>query len=187
MSGFINYCRQRTKLDENAIADLSAKLSTKIFKKRSLLLQENSICRSLFFIDEGLTKTSSTKDGKEFIMRFFHEGEMFTVLDSYISEKPSNFIITALEDTTITCITKGDMESLCETHHSIEHFFRKLLSYASLNMMRRINEMLENDATERYNNFVSDNSHIMQRISLGDLASYLGVTQVSLSRIRAKK
>ena len=187
MPGFIDFCNQRTKLDENAIRDLSAKLHTKSFEKRSLLVREESVCRNLFFIEDGLTKTSSTKDGKEFIMRFFHEGEMFTVLDSYLSDKPSNFLVTALEPTTVTLINRQDMEALCNMHHCIEHFFRKLLSYATLNMMKRINEMLEDDATQRYDNFVRENSHLMQRISLGDLASYLGITQVSLSRIRAKR
>src|SRR5688572_28893456 len=109
MPNFIDYCKQRTKLDEDAISDLSAKLYTRSFEKKSQLLQEEKICRNLFFIDEGLTKTSFTRDGKEFIMRFFHDGEMFTVLDSYLSGKPSNFIITALEPTTVTCVLKQDL------------------------------------------------------------------------------
>ncbi len=186
MPGFIDYCTRRVKLDEEVVRDILAKLHTKSFEKRTLLVQEEHICRHLFFIDEGLTKISSTKDGKEFIMRFFHEGEMFTVLDSYLSDKPSNFIVTALEHTTVTYITRQDMEALCNTHHPIEHFFRRLLSHAALNMMKRINEMLEDDATQRYDNFVREHAHLMQRISLGDLASYLGITQVSLSRIRAR-
>jgi len=53
--------------------------------------------------------------------------------------------------------------------------------------MKRISEMLEENATERYNHFVKENNQFLQRISLGDLANYLGITQVSLSRIRVKK
>ena len=69
----------------------------------------------------------------------------------------------------------------------METFFRKLASLAATKMTRRISEMLEENATERYNLFVKENNQILQRISLGDLASYLGITQQSLSRIRAKK
>ena len=54
-------------------------------------------------------------------------------------------------------------------------------------MMKRISEMLEENGTEHYIKFVEENNQLLQRISLGDLASYLGITQVSLSRIRAKK
>ncbi len=56
-----------------------------------------------------------------------------------------------------------------------------------MNMMKRISEMLEENASNRYNNFIQVNGDILQRISLGDLANYLGITQVSLSRIRTPK
>jgi CRP-like cAMP-binding protein len=69
----------------------------------------------------------------------------------------------------------------------METFYRKLVSVATTRMMRRISEMLEDNARERYNQFVAENSQILQRISLGDLAKYLGITQQSLSRIRAAR
>lgn len=112
---------------------------------------------------------------------------MFTVLDSYVTQTPSSFIIMALEPTTVTYIQHDEMEGLCKRHHSIETFFRKLVSIAAFNMMKRISEMLEENASERYAHFVKENNALLQRISLGDLANYLGITQVSLSRIRAKK
>ena len=84
-------------------------------------------------------------------------------------------------------LSKKEMEKLCLKHHSIETFFRKLVSMAVVNMMKRISEMLEENASTRYAHFIKDNGHLLQRISLGDLASYLGITQVSLSRIRSQK
>jgi hypothetical protein len=58
---------------------------------------------------------------------------------------------------------------------------------AIFQMMNRVKEMLEEDGLKRYDNFLKTNNYLMQRISLGDLANYLGITQVSLSRIRAKR
>jgi CRP-like cAMP-binding protein len=84
-------------------------------------------------------------------------------------------------------ILKTDIEVLCRKHHCIETLFRKLFSFASIGMMKRISEMLEDNATERYGIFLSENGGLLQRISLGDLSSYLGITQVSLSRIRSGK
>ena len=78
-------------------------------------------------------------------------------------------------------------EQLCEKHHSLENFYRKLMTIANMNMMERIKEMLEEDAKNRYSNFVKIHPNLLQRISLGDLSKYLGITQVSLSRIRAGK
>ena len=76
-------------------------------------------------------------------MRFFCEKEMFTVLDSFITQQPSAYYIKALEATEVTYIEQKELEELCRKHHCIETFFRKLLSIAVVNMMKRISEMLE--------------------------------------------
>ena len=187
MANFIQFVNELSKPDKQATDELINKLHTKTYQKGAYLLEDGEKCRKIFFIDQGLTKTYFNGKDKEFIMKFFPENSMFTVLDSYIQETASNYMILALETTTITFIYKSDLEELCTKHHSIETFFRELVSYASINMMKRISEMLEENATERYNHFVKENNQLLQRISLGDLANYLGITQVSLSRIRAKK
>jgi CRP-like cAMP-binding protein len=91
----------------------------------------------------GLSKTYFNTGDKEFIMRFFCEKEMFTVLDSFITQQPSAYYIKALEATEVTYIEQKELEELCRKHHCIETFFRKLLSIAVVNMMKRISEMLE--------------------------------------------
>lgn len=187
MTNFINFCNQLSTLGKEATGDLVNHLKSKTFQKGDYILRCGDVCRNLFFIDIGLVKLGFTKDDKEFIMRFFHENAMFTLLDSYLTQSPSTYEIICLETTTLTSIRNEEMELLCKKHHSIETFFRKLVSMAALNMMKRVSEMLEENATQRYNNFVNENNHLLQRISLGDLANYLGITQVSLSRIRAKK
>jgi CRP-like cAMP-binding protein len=96
-------------------------------------------------------------------------------------------MLLALEPTTVTIISYEATEELCKKHHCMETFFRKLVSIATTKMTRRISEMLEENATKRYNQFVKEHQSIVQRISLGDVASYLGITQQSLSRIRAKR
>ncbi len=187
MSDFINYCNHLSPLKKETADDLVNKLKTKVFKKGDYLLRSGDVCRHLFFINEGLVKLCFSKDDKEFIMRFFPENSLFTLLDSYLTRTPSNYEIICLELTTITLTKYEEIEIMCEKHHSFETFFRKLVSLSALNMMKRISEMLEENASQRYKNFVKEDYLLMQRISLGDLANYLGITQVSLSRIRAKK
>lgn len=187
MANFIQFVNELSKPDKQATDELINKLHTKTIQKGDYLLKDGEKCRKIFFIDQGLAKTYFNGKDKEFIMKFFPENSMFTVLDSYIQQTVSNYTILALETTTITFIYKSDLEELCIKYHSIETFFRKLISHASLNMMKRISEMLEENATERYDHFVKENNQLLQRISLGDLANYLGITQVSLSRIRAKR
>ncbi len=185
MRDFVSTFNHLANLSKEAADELYNCLSVKSYDKGELLLRNGETCKKLYFIDEGLTKTFFTKGDKEFIMRFFPENTLFTVVNSFELQVPSYYEIMALEKTSVTYILKADLETLCNRHHCIETAFRKLLSIATINMMKRISEMLEESATERYNHFLKDNGHLLQRISLGDLANYLGITQVSLSRIRA--
>ena len=187
MTDFISAFNQLSNLSETAAEGLQQYLTEKSFDKGEFLLRSGETCKKLYFINEGLTKTFFTKDDKEFIMRFFPEKTLFTVVNSFEMQVPSTYEIMALEKTSVTFLFKTDLEALCREHHCIETAFRKLLSIATINMMKRISEMLEENARERYEHFLKDNGLLLQRISLGDLANYLGITQVSLSRIRANK
>jgi CRP-like cAMP-binding protein len=187
MADFISFCNQFSPLEEEAAAELFKHIKTKTVKKGQYLLKTGQVCRHLFFVNEGVLKLFFIKDGKEFINVFGVENRLFSAFESYLTQTPSNFMLLALEQTTVTMISYEEMERLCKKYHCMETFFRKLVSIAATKMTRRISEMLEENATRRYQLFVKENKEILQRISLGDLASYLGITQQSLSRIRAKK
>jgi CRP-like cAMP-binding protein len=174
-------------LDDEAMRALLQNVTVKKYRKGQYLLRKNQTCKHLFFINQGLVKCFFFEGDKEFVMRFFAENVMFSVFESYITQGPSKFMLIALEETTVTLVPYEGMEGLCKKHHSIETFFRKLLSIATVKMTRRISEMLEGSATRRYKKFVAEHGALMQRISMGDIARYLGITQQSLSRIRAEK
>lgn len=182
---FIDFCQKISPLPEATQAQLEAMLHHSMLPKGSSILPQGGYCNDLFFLDKGLVKLGFYNDGKEFIMRFFEENILFTELESLLNRQASKYEITALEDCSLTRIPYYQFEQLCAQHHKLETFFRKFLSIAHLNMMQRISEILEEDARARYLNFLENAPNLMQRISLGDLANYLGITQVSLSRIRA--
>jgi CRP-like cAMP-binding protein len=187
MNEIIHYTNRVSPLDDPAREDFLAAFESKVYKKGDYLVRDGQVSKHYYFIQEGLVKSFSCKDGKEFIMTFFKENMLFTEISSFLTQRPSRYKVVALENTIVSGISKNDIELLCGKHHCIETLFRKLFSFASIGMMKRISEMLEDNATERYNLFLSDNDGLLQRISLGDLSSYLGITQVSLSRIRAGK
>jgi len=184
---FSSFASSLSFLESETKAVLQTKLYHKKYRKGELILETNTVCKRIYFVDSGLVKTFFYTDTREFIMRFFPEGSMFTVLDSFVLQKPSSYSVLALEDTTITCLNHDDLEMLCQQYHAIETFYRKLISLAAVNMMDRISGTLEEKAQTAYLKFLTDYGPLMQRISLADLASYLGITQVSLSRIRAMK
>jgi CRP-like cAMP-binding protein len=187
MSRFLDSCQQLSHIDTKAIADISEKLQNKDLQKGNFLLKEGQICENLYFIDSGLVKMYSMHNDKEFIMRFFPEDSFFTQLKSFNFKKTSDYSLIALEITSVTYLTYQDLQILCSKYHCVESFYRNLLSLATSKLMDRISEMLEENPAQRYNSFVTDNSDILQRISLGDLARYIGISQVSLSRIRSRK
>lgn len=170
--------------------DLSNFLShftEKPFRKGDFLIREGQLCQYIYFIKKGMVKVSSFNDEREFIMRFFPEGMFVTAMDSFTNQTPSHFQIKALEDGIALMLHRDKMEGLCKNNHEFETIIRKWLQWAASQMVSRLGVMLENDAAMRYKIFVESNETLMQRISLGDLANYLGITQASLSKIRAKK
>jgi len=174
--------------------EISAKLAIiqsseeKTYRAGEHILKSGHICRHFYFIKGGLAKLCFQKEEKEFIMNFFSESLMFfTELTSYLTDKPSRFSIVAIEDTELIKIEKNKILKLCNQFHSIEKLFSKVYSLGTINMSNRISELLEENATIRYENFMEKRRDVVHRLSLGEISNYLGITQVSLSRIRAKK
>ncbi|MEO6685689.1 MAG: Crp/Fnr family transcriptional regulator [Dyadobacter sp.] len=187
MKDFINQFQEFSLLDDAAKLDLISVARLQNFKKGESILPDGNICRHLYFLNTGLVKVFSFKGGKEFIMRFFSELQIFSVFDSFLTKTPSKFTIVALEDSVVILISYTEIETLSRKHPKIEFFFRKLISDTTVRKTKRIHEMLGEDSTWRYQNFMEENKHIIHRISLGDVAKYLGITQQSLSRIRSQK
>jgi len=187
VKGFIDFVTSLSPLEQDAEKVLASVLRQKSFAKGDYLLEAGNVCSRIYFIDRGLAKTFFHTGTREFIMRFFAEGNMFTVLDTFVTRQPSAHSIEALEPTEVTYLNHADLENLCSKYHSIETFFRKLVSVAAVNMMDRIGGTLEEKAQVAYHKFLHEHGKLLQRISLADLASYLGITQVSLSRIRGMK
>ena len=187
MNNLIRYINGISQLDQESSHDLLKDFKTKTFNKNDFLLKSDEVCKYFYFVEQGLAKSFSYNKNQEFIMAFFQENMMFTELSSYLAQKPSKYILIALENTTIKYIHRDAIERHCKRHHSIETLVSKLFAITSVCFMNRISEMLEENAKERYNNFINNYPDLLKRISLGDLANYIGITQVSLSRIRATR
>lgn len=187
MNEFIDFCEKVSPIDENTRSELQSILEIKSVKKNQFLARSGSPSKDFYFIKNGLVKLCFNGDGKEFIMRFFEEKHLLADIESFTKNKYSKYEIVALEDTDYISFSFYEFERLCAKHHNMETFFRKFMTIANLNMIDRISEILEEDAKKRYENFITKKPQLLERISLGDLSNYLGITQVSLSRIRAKK
>ena len=187
MQQLFEFINQINGINETIEEELSLISEFRYIPKGYSIISSGKRCEELFFIQKGLVKLQFDSDDTEFIMRFFQENLLFSDLESLNNNKWSGYKAIALEDTSIIAINYNKFDLLCQKHHALETFYRKFLTMAHLNMMVRIKEMLEDDAKKRYDNFVEQYPNLAQRIHLGDIAKYIGITQVSLSRIRSQR
>ncbi|UWX60822.1 Crp/Fnr family transcriptional regulator [Chryseobacterium oranimense] len=186
-TSFIRTIESISKPEQPVMDVLVSNLELKTYRKGDFLLKGDETCRYFYFLEKGLVKLFFDNGDKDFIMTFFSENSFFTELSGFLTGNPSKYMIVALETCEVLRIHKNIIEDVCKKYHSAETLFSKLYRKAPVNMMGRISEMLEDEGKKRYNNFLKERPDLIQRISLGDLADYIGITQVSLSRIRAQK
>jgi len=133
-----------------------------------------------------LCKRHLAPDGPSFVRGFAAEGELVGAYVSLLTGKPSDLSVEALEDSEVLVVPFALMDTLYARHASWERIGRKLAENFLVERERRAAELLTSDATERYLHFLETHKHLLGRVREADIASYLGVTPVSLSRIKAQ-
>jgi CRP-like cAMP-binding protein len=171
-----------SKEAEQAIIDLATMVSV---KKNQDLQPIGVTCRTIYFVQRGLARIYYYKDGNEITEYFAFENDIIVRAKSLFTGKPSKKAIKAVEDTVFIGIPSAQLFELYDLFPDIERLFRKITESAYVDTVNRIESIQFHSAEERYNQLLSENPSMIQRIPLKHIASYLGITQVSLSRIRA--
>lgn len=142
-------------------------------------------CRTYYFVTSGLARIYYLKDGIDVTEYFAFENDMIIRAESLFTGKPSIKAIQALENTHLIGIPASSLEELFDPFPEIERLFRKILEASFVAYVNRMETIQFHTAEERYNQLMYDYPQLIKRISLKHIASYLGITQVSLSRIRS--
>ena len=154
-------------------------------KKRQFLLQEGDICRHIAFVNSGCLRAYTVDHkGEEHIIQFAIEDWWISDLNSYLTGSPATYNIDALQDSEVLLLEKSARDKLLEAVPSIERFFRLLQEANYIATHRRINNSLSASAEERYLQFIKTYPALVEQVPQGHIASYLGITPQSLSRIR---
>ena len=166
---------------------IASLFSFRTFRKRQYILQEGEINRHETFIVKGLTRTYEVDEkGQEHIVQFGLEDWWIGDLYSFLTETPTKYNIDCLEDTEVYQITRSNLETLYEKVPKMERHFRIIIQNAFIASTTRVASSLAKSATERYLEFTEQYPQIGQRVPNHQIASYLGITPQSLSRIRGK-
>jgi CRP-like cAMP-binding protein len=154
-------------------------------KKGATFLHEGAICKHLYIVDSGLMRLYFYKDDIDITEYFAWEKQGFVSIESYLENKPSKIIVEALEDSVVYGIHKDELNAASEKYREIEMLYRNLLEMSLLISQRRMFSMLFETAKERYNNFMKVSPFLMNRVPTMYIASYLGMTRETLSRVKA--
>lgn len=185
MQIFKEYLNKNTDLSEKVINSITQNLRIESIKKGNHLLNAGEVCSFSFFIEKGLLRMYSINElGKEQIIQFAPENWLVSDRSSSYFNKASDFYIDAIEDSEIVFISKDFMDLAAEKHDSFRVFFEKLLHNHIRHMQKRISLLLGATAEQRYMDFIKLYPDLMLRVPQWMIASYLGVTPESLSRVR---
>ncbi|HET8809833.1 MAG TPA: Crp/Fnr family transcriptional regulator [Flavobacteriaceae bacterium] len=179
------YLTSNLDIDEKEISSIIENCITKTFKKDQFLLRENEHCKHTFFVEKGLLRQFSMDEkGKEHILTFADENWFVTDRESTYFNQPSAYYIQALEDSKVTMINEEFIHLLSEKIPSFSDFNNRLLHNHIRHLQKRINLLLSAVAEDRYLQFVKMYPDILLRVPQTMVASYLGITPESLSRVR---
>lgn len=143
------------------------------------------MCKHLAFVNSGCLRAYSVDHkGEEHIIQFAIEDWWISDLNSFLTGSPATYNIDAIQNSEVLLLEKSDRDHLLESVPKMERFFRLLQEANYVSTHRRINDSLSASAEERYLAFITTYPALIEQIPQNHIASYLGITPQSLSRIR---
>ena len=154
---------------------------------RTILLNEGEVSKKAYYVEKGCIRLWFNNDGKDITFQFFFEGEGVTSIESFRTNQPGSYNIESIEPCIIQSISKKDFETVLQSSPLIakqmeELTFKRLIFYQRLFL-----SLIKDNPQKRYQELIKNNPKILQRVPQHYIASYLGITSVSLSRIRNRR
>lgn len=183
----LEYIDRVVQLDEEEKRKLTSFLTYRKFLKGQYFLQQGDICKNSGFVISGCTKTFYVDDqGQEHVVMFSIEDWWTSDMGSYITQKPSDFNVQCIENTSLIQFSYEQQNQMLEEIPKLERFFRKIIERAFVASQKRVVRNLSMTAKDRYLFFRNTYPKIDQRIPQYLIASYLGITKEFLSKIKSQ-
>ncbi|MCF0058249.1 Crp/Fnr family transcriptional regulator [Dyadobacter sp. CY356] len=171
-------------LTDDEFAFISTHFSIKKYKKHQFLIQEGDLVKYHYFVISGLLKLVYTDDtGKQHIVSFAMEDWWESDFNAYYTQTEATMSLECIEDTEVLCLLLDDYKKLCESLQKMERFFLQKANFGFLAAQRRIISSMTSNAKERYEQLLKQYPALVQRVPKSLLASYLGVSRETLSRL----
>lgn len=185
MSKLVQTCLTLQNLDQESLEALESIVRISAVARGKHLLYFGEVDRKMHFVAQGSGRVYYERDGRDITDYLALDGHFLGAVESLFTQKPSNKAIEILEDSIVESIDFMAFENLCVDYHLIERLGRKLAIFGFLEVQQRMESIRFKSAAERYAELEELYPGISNRVPLKHLASFLGTSQVSLSRIRA--
>ncbi|TPG32966.1 Crp/Fnr family transcriptional regulator [Flavobacterium pectinovorum] len=175
-------------LDENEIPYFLSILKEKKYPKKSVILKEGEICKTINFVQSGTLRAFyRDSQGKESTIMFAVSDWWITDMSCFINQQPAMLNIETLEESLILHLQKEDLDDLYIKIPKFERFFRIIMQNAYIREQLRVIQNLSLSAEQRYHIFLDKYPQVAKQVTQKQIASYLGITPEFLSMIRANK
>jgi CRP-like cAMP-binding protein len=175
-------------LDQEEISWFISIIRQQQVSKKDFILREGQICKNISFVHSGILRAYHLdSEGKESTIMFAMADWWITDMFCFINQQPAILNITAVENSCIFQLQKGDLDNLYLKVPKFERFFRIIMQNAYIREQLRVIQNLTLPAEERYNNFLAKYPQVAKNVTQKQIASYLGITPEFLSTIRGNK
>jgi CRP-like cAMP-binding protein len=182
----IDRLRQLHPMSEQLTEKLWLLVKTANYKAGEFILREGEVCNKACMVGKGLVRSYYINEGKDITSRLMEEGFIITSWPSYYTQTPSYEFIVALEDTILLCVDYNTIQKLYIEFPEFNIIGRKQTEYAFYLSEQRTQMLRKHTAEEKYKFFLDNHPSLLQRVSLKQIATYLGMNEETLSRVRSK-
>ena len=184
---FFQKFNEKVPLTPEEESVLKQYLTPKKLRKKQYLLQEGDVCKFVAFVEKGALRSYVIDEkGVERIVQFALEGWQISDLYSFLTGEAATYNIDALEDSELLLVSKSAHEELLKALPKYETWIRLQITGAYIALQKRLTSVISLSLEERYTAFSSHYPQIVQRVPQHMIASYMGLTPETLSRVRKK-
>ncbi|UOQ65000.1 Crp/Fnr family transcriptional regulator [Hymenobacter volaticus] len=181
------FIKSNGRMSPAAIDDFTGKFQRRPLKKNDMLLRPGEVCQELLFVQSGcLRMYYLAPDGLAVSLWFALPGYLTSELTSFLSGQPADYAVEAIADSEVLYLPKETLYELYDVYPTLSDMMRNIWEYVILNVIRRFTSLQQDSAEQRYRDLMRRQPDYLQLIPQKYLASFLGVTPSSLSRIRRK-
>ena len=182
-----NALQEKSPLSQESLEALTPYCKKHSFSKEDFVLQHLEICKDIYFVDKGILRIFYYNNSKEITEWIAPANSFCTSLISYFDDSPSHLMIECLADSEVTAINKKGLNILAKSNLEIANLLISMFAESLKFSQKRMFDTLFQTASQRYEKLIANQPEILQNVPLQHIASYLGISAETLSRIRTKE